>query len=519
MVLDSTFNKSVCLDLESFLIQRLSGDGRLKVLNRNVGISDRDYYGRDSYRETFESIFEELRKEGLFSASLREIENSDLFKLSPFKALTVDQEQVVGAVLDGLFADLEAGQESLNVIRGEPGTGKTVVAIYLMKLLSDIKSATPGDLMETDDPLSEFFLPGYPEALAGFRMGFVVPQKSLRKTVKRIFKATPGLDPSMVLTPYDVGKDPQRYDLLIVDEAHRLRHRGNLQMGTLYPLYSAINESLFGRDDVSLTQVDWIEARSAHQIFLVDTAQSVHTGDVSAGTLRALIDRAESEHRLYRLNSQMRVAAGDDYVGYVRRSLSNEPPEPRVFEGYDLRFFDDFSEMRDAVLQRDAEVGLARIVAGYAWDWVSKKDNTAFDISIDGVDMRWNVKVEDWVGSAGSVNEVGVIHTIQGYDLNYAGVIIGPDLRFDAARGRVIFDRASYKDKSAAKNSPKNGLTFNDEDLQVLVTQIYSVLLTRGIRGTYVYVCDAALREHLRPLFGGTRGQSSTPRAASASPN
>ncbi|MGO3879506.1 MAG: DUF2075 domain-containing protein, partial [Agrococcus casei] len=133
VVLDETFNKSACLDLESFLIRMFSGDGQLEVLNSNAGITDADYYDRESYSRTFDAVFEQLRtQEHLFKRTLPEIINSDLFKLSPFKALNHDQAIAVEDILDGLFADLEEGQPSTAVIQGSPGTGKTVVAIYLL---------------------------------------------------------------------------------------------------------------------------------------------------------------------------------------------------------------------------------------------------------------------------------------------------------------------------------------------------------------------------------------------------
>lgn len=501
VVLDPTFNKSVCLDLEAFLIQRLSGDGAYQVMNRNVGISDRDYYGREQYQRIFADIFEELRQDGLFSQTLPQIENSDLFKLSPFKALTDDQEVVVLDVLEGLFDDVAADNPSQVVVQGDPGTGKTVVAVYLMKLLSDVKSWDPAQQLESESPLAEFFVEGYPELLRDFRLGFVVPQMSLRKTIQRVFKRTPGLEASMVMSPFEVGNRVEQFDLLVVDEAHRLRQSGNQPAGPLYKMFSDINVKLFGADDPELTQLDWIQAKSTHQIYLMDTAQSIHTGDIPGRLLEALTARSDAQHRRYRLTSQMRVQAGEGYVGYVRAMLSDEPPAPRSFSEYDLRFFDDMAQMRDAILERDREVGLARLVAGFAWPWTSRRDKEAFDIEIDGVKMRWNHTDVDWVSSPTSADEVGVIHTIQGYDLNYAGVIIGPDLRYDADRDRLFFDRANYFDPTAANNMPRRGIKFTDEDILRLVENIYAVLLTRGMLGTYVYVCDEPLRERLQPYF------------------
>ena len=98
-------------------------------------------------------------------------------------------------------------------------------------------------------------------------------------------------------------------------------------------------------------------------------------------------------------------------------------------------------------------------------------------------------------------DEVGSIHTIQGYDLNYAGVIIGCDLRLDPASRQLRFDRSSYHDAKGMENNRRLGITYDDEDLLRFVSNIYSVLLTRGIHGTYVSVCDAPLREHLRQFI------------------
>jgi len=509
VVIDPTFNKSVCLDLESFLIRLLAGDGKYQVLNRNDGITNADYYDRNEYRKTFDAIFEELRAQGVFTRTVRQIENTDLFKLSPFKALTPDQAAAIEDILNGLFADLETGVPSRIVIHGDPGTGKTIVAIFIMKLLSDIKVADTMVLPDTDSILSEFFVPGYSELLAQFRVGLVVPQQSLRKSIRRVFQKTPGLDEGMVLTPFQVGQSLDRFDLLIVDETHRLNQRANQPSGVQNRLFADINHKLFGIDDPARTQLDWITAMSDHQIFLIDAAQSVRPADVPRAALDRLLGPADDQHRSYSLTSQMRVEGGADYIGYVRAMLSSQRLAPKRFPGYDLKLFDDFASMQTALRQREREHGLARLLAGYAWPWRSKKDPSAYDIELDGVGLQWNRSAVDWVNSATSVNEVGSIHTIQGYDLNYAGVIIGKDLRYDSQKRSLFFDRNCYFDTKGMENNGVLGIRYADEDLLRFVTNIYAVLLTRGIRGTYVYVCDAALREVLRPLIGSTTDSTS----------
>ncbi|WBU37871.1 DNA/RNA helicase domain-containing protein [Homoserinibacter sp. YIM 151385] len=513
VILDDRFNKSVCLDLESFLIRMLSGDGAFRVLNRNDGITDSDYYDRETYRQTFLDVFEELRHDGIFTRSVPEIENSDLFKLSPFKALTQDQAIAVEDIVEGVIDDLRDGGSTTMVVQGEPGTGKTVIAIYLLKMLADIAAMREGDEPDADSLFSEFFVSENRDLLAGARVGIVVPQQSLRDSIKKVFRRTPGLSATMVLTPFQVGESPEEFDLLIVDEAHRLNQRANQASGVQNRKFRDINVALFGEDDTSKTQLDWIVAKSRHQILMLDAAQSVRPADLPLEQIQAIVDRARSEHRHYPLVSQLRVNAGPGYIGFVRALLgdpvSAERREAPDLSDYEFALFDDLGEMQDAIRERDARFGLARLVAGYAWPWLTKLDKSAFDIEVDGVSLRWNSTQTDWIASKGSLDEVGSIHTVQGYDLNYAGVIIGRDLRYDRVAGRLFIDRDSYFDKKGKENNPVLGRTYSDDDLLRYITNIYAVLLTRGIRGTFVYACDPGLREYLRERM---------PRASSVPP-
>ena len=502
VIVDGTFNKSVCLDLESYLIRMLAGDGSYRVLNRNDGITEADYYDRALYQKTFREVFDQLKSDGVFTRSIPEIENSDLFKLSPFKALTQDQAIAVEGILEGFFADLESDTDSTIVVQGEPGTGKTVVAIYLLKLLVDIASKIPAEDLDSDSLFSEFFVDGYRELLTGINIGFVVPQQSLRESIRKVFRKTPGLNPAMVMTAFDVGFADDNFDLLIVDESHRLNQRANQSSGVQNKNFSVITQKLFGTDDTSKTQLDWITAKSKHQIFLLDVEQSVRPSDLPPEILGQLVSVAKATRRHHPLLSQMRVQAGADYVGYIRRllgtgSMGSGPLVPKTFEGYDFRMFDDIAAMHAQIRRKDAEVGLSRLLAGFAWPWTTKTDKTAYDIEIDGTALRWNSTQTDWIASSKSLDEVGSIHTVQGYDLNYAGVVIGPDLRYDPIRRSVFVDRDSYFDKKGKENNRVLGKTYDDDDLLRFVSNIYAVLLTRGIRGTYVYVCDPALRAYL----------------------
>lgn len=503
VVLDDTFNKSVCLDLESFLISLAFGDGRNEVLNRNMGISDAAYFGRESYRDTFQEIFEELRNEGLFQRSIPEIINSELFKLSPFKALNNDQAVAVMDILEGLsedlVSDIDPGQ--VTFVQGAPGTGKTVVAVYLMKLLKDISDFRDGEDIDGDEMFSEFFLEGTRERFKDLKIGIIVPQQALRKSLEKVFAATPGLSKTMVLSAFTAADSPEQFDVLIVDEAHRLNQYSAQSVPALTKRFNEINEALFDGRHPHASQLDWLKKKSRHVIMMLDMEQSIRPNDLPQEEFQEVLDQTP-QSRKYRLHTQMRSLGGEDYIEYVTQVFSHLPPTEKLnFESYDLEIIDSPSEFVNTIKQHDIKVGLSRIVAGYAWKWASKNDKSAYDIDLgDGVQLQWNSKVVDWVNSKNAVHESGSIHTIQGYDLNYAGVIIGKDLRYTADRGLFI-DKTQYFDAKGKTNNKMRGQITSEADLFSYITNIYKVLLTRGMKGTYLHIVDDGLREYLGRYF------------------
>jgi DUF2075 family protein len=503
VIIDQSYNKSVCLDLESHLIRLFSGDGLFTVLNRNIGITDANYFDRHEYQEKFDEVFEELRSLGLFSRSIHEIENSDLFKYSPFKSLSPDQSSAVEEILESLFDDLESERVSTSVIQGEPGTGKTVIGIFILKLLRDIAVHNPDEPLDDDTIFSGLFAARFSRLASGLRVGLVIPQQSLRESVQQVFKRTPGLSDRevRVMSAFEVGGSSDVFDILVVDEAHRLGQRANQSSAALNRKFSEINQKLFGDDDPSYTQLDWIRASSKHQVLLLDPEQSIRPADVPLESTYQLIQNAKATGHWHPLRSQMRLRASEDYVGYMRQLLAGTQKNREIFEDYDLRFFDDANEMYQELQKREDEFGLCRMLAGYAWPWSSKRDPRSFDIEIDDLKLRWNSTTKDWVNTPNAFQEVGSIHTIQGYDLNYAGVIIGPDLVFDSEAMEIKIDRLSYFDKKGQENNRVLGIQYSDEDLLRYITNVYGVLLTRGIRGTYVHVRNPELREHLQQFF------------------
>ena len=215
VVMNEKFNKSACLDLESKLIQLFAADENYKVLNANAGILDAEYFDKSTYNESFEGLFEVLVKRGMLSKTVPELINSNLFKYSPFKALTDEQATAVTGILNQILETKSANSSTRIVIDGDPGTGKTIVAIYLMKLIKDIANLPIDFLPDEDSIFAEYMTQTNKELLADYRVGLVIPQQSLRTTLAKVFGKTPGLNKQMIVKPFSVGSSDEKWDLYL----------------------------------------------------------------------------------------------------------------------------------------------------------------------------------------------------------------------------------------------------------------------------------------------------------------
>lgn len=502
LISDGSFNKSVIQDLEAYLIAHVAADSRfLELQNGNSGFQKHAYYRSKKYEELFGEVWKELVKRRLARQSLKSIENNNIFKYSPYKTLTSDQYIIASDIVREYSNALLHNEGKTFLVNGGAGTGKTVLGVYLMKLLT----AKVAETIKLDDVEMANSLDFIRTKKKDFKIGLVIPMSNLRTIVKDTFRHTYGLSPNLVLSPIDVANSAEKYDLLIVDEAHRLRQRRNL---TMYNSFDKANEKL-GFDKTG-TELDWILKKSKSQILFYDSAQSVKPTDIPKEKIEEL--KRSRDCHISNLHAQLRCnRGGERYIDYISDIFSQTPPEKREdFSRYELVLFDNAKKMVKEIRKKDDEFNLCRTVAGYAWDWKTKgkikpfsKDDAhltdelikagLYDIEIDDAKFIWNTKFDGWLSSPNSRNEIGCIHTIQGFDLNYAGVIIGNELRYMPERGLYI-DRKNYKDANGLK-------TANDEELLRYILNIYKVLCTRGMLGTYVYACDDGVREYLKQFF------------------
>ena len=386
---------------------------------------------------------------------LIQIKNSDLFKYSPYKALTDEQLMIANQILH----DVKTRTHGTFIIHGGPGTGKTILATYLVKSLKE---------MEWSKDLN---------------VGLVLPMTSIRNTIKKVFKSIKGLSSKMVIGPSETLNE---YDILLVDEAHRLRQRKNI---VNYKSYDDANKSL-GLDK-DATELDWVMKCSDVQILFYDENQSVRPSDVSPVLFSKL------PVKVFKLHSQLRIGTGDDgekYIKFIQDVFDLVTVNGDKFNNYDFKIYDDIHQMAADIKSKNEEIDLCRMVSGYAWPWASKKDPSKHDIEIDGLKLAWNSVNHNWVNSKNAINEVGCIHTVQGYDLNYTGVIIGPEISYDSQEKKFIIHPEKYMDANGKRGA-------NVEDLERYIINIYKTLLTRGIKGTYVYIVDKDLRAYFKAAF------------------
>lgn len=479
IITSEKFNKSATLDIESNLIKYMHGDGKYNLLNGNLGLANHNYYQKkEIYWDIFTSIWNKLRADGIAEHSIEFINNSDLFKYSPYKSLTSEQKEGLLGIINGLLSN-----EYKNfIVEGGAGTGKTILAIFLFKLLNT--NNDDFNFKEFGDDEKEFYqkITELKDKFKSPNMALVVPMSSFRKTLQKVFKTIKGLKSTMVIGPSELANG--KYDIVIVDESHRLRRRVNL---TNYKSFDDTCIKL-GLDKNTCSELDWVLMQSENAILFYDENQSIKPTDAKKEDFDKLKEKSSTQ--IQYLKSQFRVKGGNAYVKFIDDLLNIKVNSKFSSKDYEFILFDSIEDLIKEIKLRNDESGLARLVAGYSWEWISIKDNKLFDIKIENTYLQWNKEPIDWINSNNSINEVGCIHTTQGYDLNYTGVIFGNEIIYDKDKDEIVILKENYYD-SSGKNTIKD-----PQKLKEYIINIYKTIMLRGIKGTYVYVCDKNLREY-----------------------
>lgn len=351
------------------------------------------------------------------------------------------------------------------LIQGGPGTGKSVLAVNL--LMHFITCACNAAYVTKNSAPRKAFL----SILSGNRAENVAE-------ISQLFRS-----------PFNLSLVPSNaYDCLIVDEAHRLVKK-------MYGDWKGEN------------QVKECIHASLLTIFMLDEDQAVTTKDIGsteeikkwcAELGSGIVMREETK-----LTSQFRCNGSDAYIQFIDNLLQRNDETiavPLSELNYDFRVFDDPCQMREALREKNAINNKARMVAGYCYDWNVKHRRGDVDIELPGGFLaKWNLENDSiWAINPKSFEEVGCIHTAQGLEFDYVGVLIGKDLTYDPSSGRVVTNKSAISgdDKSSGIR------TTGDADARRLILNTYKTLLTRGQKGCYVYCEDESLRNYFKSLLG-----------------
>ena len=353
--------------------------------------------------------------------------------------------------------------KQIYIIQGGPGTGKTVLAINLLVEFTQ-REMVCNYVTKNSAPRNVF----YSRLKGQFKQNYV----------QNLFKGSGNY----------CETDSNTYDVLIVDEAHRLSEKSGL--------YANQGEH----------QIKEIINSSRLSIFFIDEDQRVTIKDVGdIDTIRKFAKEFDADISLVELESQFRCNGSTGYLSWIDNILDIKQTANYDFDfDYDFRVIDDPNELRN-LIQKNNDYNKARLVAGYCWDWLKTGKNRPdiYDIEIPEYDfkMSWNLgNTSTWAIDRDSVNEVGCIHTSQGLEFDYIGVIIGDDIRYE--NGRIVTDYLKRARTDQSLKGIKKLAKVSEDEANLIADRIikntYRTLMTRGIKGCYVYCVDRKLQEYFK---------------------
>ncbi|MFT9453376.1 DUF2075 domain-containing protein [Komagataeibacter saccharivorans] len=395
--------------------------------------------------------------------------DSALTRLAPTVALTAQQLQLKNDVLAFCRAH-RTDRHALFIIEGDAGTGKSLL---LNTLFTAIQQAARGT--DRHDPLhgsDNRVLVNHPEMIKLYR-NIAETQPSLRK---KDFER-----PTTFINQMD-GTD-RRADIVLVDEAHLLLTRSDP--------YNRF------RQDNQLQEI----IRHAHVVMIVFDARQVlkFKSLWDDATLARLVAGYPVVTR--RLDHQFRMHANPDVMDWIRALRDGRLASLPAPQHFDFRIFDDAQSMYEAIRQRNAEFGLCRMLATYDYPYtLNGRDHF---ITEGRFHLRWDRAMPQarlpWAERPDTIDEVGSVYTIQGFDLNYAGIILGPSVTYDPTADRIVIDPARYEDRAAFTG--RDGITNPPAVMERIILNSINVLMTRGVRGLYIYASEPRLHARLAALW------------------
>ena len=368
----------------------------------------------------------------------------------------IDDQKIMFEFAKKIISESSAKNKNVIIIKGGPGTGKSVVAVQLLanltkerKLVQYVsKNSAPREV--------------YASKLSGYHG---------KTWVNSLFKGSGSY----------INEDNNKFDALIVDEAHRLNYKSGL--------YGNLGEN----------QIKEIIEASKCAVFFIDEDQRVTINDIGRKEeIELWANKIGAKIHYGQLESQFRCNGSDGYIAWLDNMLGIRPTANLDINelGYEFQVMDSPTELQNKIVELNKISNRARTVAGYCWPWNSKKDKNAMDIVIDdyGFAKQWNLTQDGmlWIISPESVNQIGCIHTCQGLEVDYIGVLIGDDLiirngEWVCQSGkRARSDKSVFGMKKLLSENPIKG----QEMAELIIKNTYRTLMTRGMKGCYVWSVD-----------------------------
>ncbi|SJM45067.1 hypothetical protein FM123_06545 [Limosilactobacillus fermentum] len=473
------FNKSMTLDIENQLMLYLSSVENVKALYNRRSNDQDEYYPVNEVQDIFTQIWTQLHQKNseLFPA-MDVLKDLAIFKASPFHKLTHEQLEAKNLIMERVNSSLDNDEEGqLIMVTGEAGAGKTVL---LSNLFYD--------------------LVGYKKYGHPLNVHIMVNHDEQVKVYKEISKKL-GIDVNLVGKPTSFINKGEKADVILVDEAHLLWTQGKQS-------YRGTN------------QLEDLRKLGKVVVIIYDQHQVLRSQQiVEAAQLQRMVGEALKSDNLIELKNQLRIDANESTIQWVcdlvdHQKVGKLQPDSK----YEIKVFDSPKDLENAIqiknrsdLDSHYANGISRLVATFDWTFSTgskpSDGSLTWDVKIGDWRMPWNNQLKtkqkrsvsyrnlSWAERSETINEVGSTYTIQGFDLNYAGVIIGPSVKY--RDGMIVFDPKAHANKDA---NQKRTLQSGEKRsfAEKLIRNELNVLLTRGVHGLYIYAVDPELREALK---------------------
>lgn len=453
------FNQSATYNIETNLINYFIADEKyvLQNISQTKNKAMHNYYNKEYYdKKMFSEIWDILLSKNIVQNELQVLENKDIFKLSPFTSLSSEQYELKNEIIESCSEQIAYKEQSVFFVNGEAGSGKSVLLSSLFNTIQEMSNDDSSKLVNTNNYL-------------------LINHEEMMKTYKSISKSLPSIKKNQILKPTAFINKIDHADITLIDEGHLL-------------LTNADPFNNFKADN----QLEEIIKKSKITIIIYDPKQylkmkSYWDKDMIKGLTR------EHLHKDFYLTEQFRMKASKEIINWVDRFVEGSILDlPDKDEHFDFRIFDDCSEMYNEIKLRNEEVGLSRMVSTF--DYLHKKDGKDYYVEEGSFILPWNRGTNSnvaWAEREETINEVGSIYTIQGFDLNYVGVIIGPSVSVNLKEKIMNIDPSKYKDTGAFAFSNRfdSEEKINEVKEQIILNSI-NVLLKRGVKGLYIYFAD-----------------------------